>query len=360
MDEKIVTLFHKYRANTLSKDEYAELYAWVEHNEENRQYMATFIRLYKTQLMQETYRSVDPDSAYNSIRSRYNKRKKSIRIRYAAVAAACLIAVISTIAILYQRAGEGNHRLEQLDFQRSVQPVLFTSTDGEVKSLKNGGELISANSTDTAAIYHTVQTQRGGNFKLVLPDQSIVWLNANTKIRYAANFLANRTLELEGEAFFDVKKNGTAFYVKSGGNTIRVLGTRFNVSAYASKPVVTTLVHGSVEVSNSRDRLVLVPQQQATSVKLDAPMTLKTVNTDIYISWMDGVFEFHGAKLEDIMEQLAQWYEIEVVYQSPKLKDVQFTGSLFRDNSIAYSLQIIQEISDVKFRNENGRLYVYK
>ena len=360
MDEKIVHLLQKYRANNLSDKEYTELRQWISDHEENIQYMAAFIRLYKIQHMQAAYRSVDPNQAYNQIQSRYHKRRESRRIRYAAVAAACLIAVISTVTVLMNQTGVENDILENISFQRSVQPVLFTSTAGEVRSMQNGGELIASNNTDTTAVYHTVQTQRGGNFKLILPDRSVVWLNADTKVRYPANFLKDRTLELDGEAFFEVQKNGSAFYVKSAGNTIRVLGTRFNVSAYVSKPVVTTLVHGSVEVSNRKDKLVLVPQQQATNAQPDAPLAVRIVNTDIYTSWIDGVFEFESAKLTDIMEQLAQWYDIEVDYQSPKLKNVHFTGSLFRDNSIAYSLQIIQEISDVKFRNENGKLYVYK
>ncbi|WDF67325.1 FecR family protein [Sphingobacterium oryzagri] len=359
MDEKIVSLLQKYRANTLSDDEYAQLKSWMEEREENSQYMATFISLYKIQHMQEAYRLADPGKAYRAIQSRYRKRKNVKRIRYFA-AAACLIALISTITLLLQPFGGGEDSLARIDFQRSGQPVLFTSTNGEVKSLENGGELITQNSDDTAAIYHTVQTQRGGNFKLILPDQSVVWLNADTKVRYAADFLHDRTLELSGEAYFDVQKNGSAFYVKGGGNTIRVLGTTFNVSAYASKPVVTTLVHGAVEVSNLRDKLTLAPNEQATSATAADALAVKTVNTAIYTSWIDGIFEFQSANLADIMEQLAQWYDIEVEYQDPKLKNVHFTGSLFRDNSIAYSLQIIQEISEVKFRTQNGKLYVYK
>jgi hypothetical protein len=87
---------------------------------------------------------------------------------------------------------------------------------------------------------------------------------------------------------------------------------------------------------------------------------VKEVNTEIYTSWIDGIFEFRSIPLDQIMEQLAQWYDIDVMYETPQLKGVLFTGSLYKGNSLGYTLQIIEDISDVQFRNENGKIYIYK
>ncbi|MDH5826275.1 FecR family protein [Sphingobacterium faecium] len=356
---KIVDLLQKYRLNALSEKEYFELKNWIAQDEANKHYLETFIQLYKADNMQMALRNVDPGKAYDKIRS-ISKRKNNIRKILYACAAACLIAVISTTVILVNRPEIQENRLNSFNFQRLNHPVLFTSSDGQVKKLENGGELKSSNSTDTATIYNTVQTQRGGSFKIILPDESVVWLNANTKIIYPGNFLKDRKVVLEGEAFFEVQKNGSPFIVQTNKSNIQVLGTKFNVSAYAEHPVMTTLVKGSVEVSNSSDKKLLKPNQQAITLSDNSSFEIKTVNTTIYTSWIAGVFEFQNSELEDIMEQLENWYDIEVKYQNPALKKVHFTGSLFRDNSLQYSLQIIQEISDVKFRTEDGQLYVYQ
>ena len=345
-------LFHKYSTNTLTDTEYDQLKKWIEDSEEHKTQLENYIRLYKLQHMKKAF-ELDSNKALEHIFARSNRKRRLTIIRYAAVAA-CLLVVLSSVAVLYTNT----KKEEAFNYQKIESPVLFTSTDGKTESLPNGGELISVN--DTAASYHTVQTQRGGNFKLILPDESIVWMNANTTVSYAANFLQDRTITLEGEAFFEVQKNGTAFKVNTNKNTVRVHGTRFNVSAYTDKPVFTTLVNGAVEVFNAADRQLLTPKNQAIATSSTSTIEIKEVNTDIYTSWITGVFDFRSARLADLLAQLNEWYDLEIVYQSPRLQNELFTGTLFRDKSLAYTLQLIQEISDVKFRDENGKLYVYK
>lgn len=347
-------LFQKYSTNTLTDTEYDQLKQWIDDSEEHKTQLENYIRLYKLQHMKKAF-ELDSNKALDHIFTRYHRKRRLTFIRYAAVAA-CLLLVLSSVAVLYTNT----KKEEAFNYQKIESPVLFTTTDGKTESLPNGGELVSVNDTANAAIYHTVKTQRGGNFKLILPDQSIVWMNANTTVSYAANFLKDRTITLEGEAFFDVHKNGTTFKVNTTKSTVRVHGTRFNVSAYTDKPVLTTLVHGAVEVFNSADKQMLVPQKQAITTSSSSKIEIKDVNTDIYTSWITGIFDFRSARLSDLLAQLNEWYDLEIVYQSPQLKNELFTGTLFRDKSLAYSLQLIQEISDVKFRDENGKLYVYK
>lgn len=359
MDKEITELFEKYRTNKLSELEYNSLKAWVSQSEENNKTLVAFIHSYKIKNRWEMYQKADANTAFVTISQNYFKRRKVKKMRYA-IAAACIFFIFSSIGFVVYQIKVNDKELHTLNTLKSNKTVLFTSSDGLNEKLENGTELISPNTVKNTPIYNTLRTQPGGNFKLILPDKSVVWMNGNTSIRYAANFLGNRTIVLDGEAFFEVSKNGTPFFVKVVNNTIKVLGTKFNVSAYASRPIVTTLVAGSVEISNKHEQLILLPQQQAISSSAGSGFEVKTVNTNIYTSWISGVFEFHNAPLGEIMEQLAQWYDIEIIYQNSQLKNLNFTGTLFRDNPITYSLQIIQEVSNVKFRNENNRLYIYK
>lgn len=359
MYEKIIALFAKYRANTLSESEFQTLKKWVNEDEENKKVFAMFIRLYKIENRKSMYQDADPEHAFKIISGKYEKRRKHKRIRLY-MAAACLVAFISTITVFIHQSVPAVNDLESLNTLRSEKTVVFTSSDGQRKDLKNGTELITPVVNQHSTVINTLKTPKGGHFKLILPDQSIVWINGSTTLQYAEDFLIDRTIVLHGEAFFEVIKNGTPFYVKAAHNKIKVLGTKFNVSAYQSRPVVTTLVRGSVEVSTSHNRMILLPQQQVISPSKDSDFEVKQVNTDIYSSWITGAFEFQNAPLHEIMEQLNQWFDIEIIYENPQLMAIHFTGTLFRDNSIKYSLDIIKEISNVKFRNEKGKLYVYK
>lgn len=309
--------------------------------------------------MVEAYQKAEPSLAFERIHNRFKKRQSIRRLQYTVAAACILICLSFAMTLLFQKE-DLNSEINAVNYPRTEKHVLFTSSDGKSEHLKNGGELISLKNGANSSVTNTLVTEPGGNFKLVLPDQSVVYMNANTTIRYAADFLKDRTVILEGEAFFEVTKNGSPFFVKSKENTVRVLGTHFNISAYPRRPITTTLVEGTVEVSNNIHKRILAPQQQAKLISPESEFEVQNVNTSIYTSWIKGVFEFQHTPLQEIMEQLKQWYDLEIIYQTPRLKEIRFTGSLFRENSLEYSLQIIEGISNVKFRDKNGRLYVYK
>ncbi|QJB39999.1 FecR domain-containing protein [Chitinophaga oryzae] len=209
-----------------------------------------------------------------------------------------------------------------------------------------------------AAAYNTLSTPRGKLFHLVLPDGTEVWLNAASSLRYPVSFnAAERTVELNGEAYFEVKQAATRpFRVKTGPQgEVRVLGTGFNVNAYTNEPAVTTtLLHGSVQVVAAERPTLLKPGQQAAVTGAD--VKIQTADTSQVTAWKEGLFQFDNAGIQQVMNQLERWYDITVVYEKG-VPDIRFGGKMERDLDLRSVLRIL-EISNVHYRLEERKLII--
>lgn len=207
--------------------------------------------------------------------------------------------------------------------------------------------------------YNTLSIPRGGEFFLQLSDGTKVWLNSETVLRYPVQFAGNeRKVELTGEAFFEVARNEKApFFVESGEQVIKVLGTEFNVSSYLENPFIsTTLVKGSVEVfirNKPETRQILAPNEQSTINKADAQIKKQKVDPYLYSAWKDGRFVFENQNLDEIMKTLSKWYNVEVVFAREDLKNFRFTGNLQRYSDFGEVLKKIQKTNEVEFIIEN-------
>ena len=221
-----------------------------------------------------------------------------------------------------------------------------------------------------------LSTPRGGTYQITLPDSTKVWLNAASSLKYPSRFPeGERVVELEGEAYFDVSERWLSagdqsarkkmpFLVKTNTQTVEVLGTQFNISAYADEPEVkTTLVEGSVRVAPSlhaserpnRPPILLKPGQQ--SAFQNGGLTISEVNVFAYTAWKEGMFYFKRTPLEEIMRQVARWYDVEVVYEGGIPKET-FSGKVNRDVTLMELLEIFQ-VSSVNVKLEGNRLTVH-
>lgn len=208
--------------------------------------------------------------------------------------------------------------------------------------------------------YNILTTPRKGQFTLLLPDGTRVWINNASTIRYPVAFTGpDRTVELAGEAYFEVAKDAAhPFRVKvQNSATVDVLGTSFNIMAYSDEPTErTTLIDGSIRVTENNQSAVLKPTEQTA---LDAQGTLKVIpdiNVQEVIAWKNGYFHFDHASLETTMRQLARWYDIDVVYQG-QLPDHEFQGSIQRDLPLSDILKNL-ESEQVHFKLEGRKLVV--
>jgi ferric-dicitrate binding protein FerR (iron transport regulator) len=232
---------------------------------------------------------------------------------------------------------------------------------GQSTVLQQGGQLqYDVKGKEDVVVYNTLSTPRGGQFRLILPDGSKVWLNAASSIRYPTAFTGkDRLVEVSGEAYFEVEKDAQQPFVVAlpQDNRIEVLGTSFNVNAYTDEPVMqTTLLEGAVRVSNISGSAVLSPGQQAVVAGNSNIRVIQARNPAQAVAWKDGLFNFEGASLDDVMRQLARWYDISVVYENG-VPDIAFGGKIGRDLTLAGVLNILER-TGVRFRLEEKKLIV--
>lgn len=203
--------------------------------------------------------------------------------------------------------------------------------------------------------YNTLKTPRGGRFRITLPDGTEVWLNAASSLKYPTAFKGKeRRVEVSGEAFFEVAQDAARPFVVSihGKENVTVLGTAFNVNAYAEEPSVnTTLLSGSIRIREK----VLQPGEQAslkgTVLEVHPVRDLAQVT-----AWKEGLFDFHHADLKTVMRQLARWYDVEVVYAG-EVPDRRFQGSFQMELNLSEVLNELAQMQ-VKFKLEGRTLTV--
>ena len=190
----------------------------------------------------------------------------------------------------------------------------------------------------------------GGQYRLVLPDGTKVWLNAASSITYPASFQdKERKVSVSGEVYFEVAKNADKPFIVDvdGGAKIEVLGTHFNVNAYANEPAIKiSLLEGSVKSGG----IVLQPGQ--------ALINGKVITTDLErdVAWKNGLFNFNGLDLPTAMRQLARWYSLEVKFEGGVPNKV-IRGKMGRDLSLSQVLNILEKM-ELNFRIEQKTLIV--
>ena len=226
------------------------------------------------------------------------------------------------------------------------------------------GEIVYHKSEEetTEVVYNKLEVPRGGECMIKLDDGTKVWVNAETKLKYPVVFVGDRReVVLEGEAFFDVAKNEKPFIVKTSFGDVRVLGTAFGISAYASEPEsYTTLVRGKVSVEREGIKpVVILPGEQVVTFK-DGKMIKQEVDVEEFVGWKDGIYVFKEKSLGEIMKTLERWYNISVDFQEKSLVDLPFTGNLKRYDDINVFFDALTRTGDMKYRVEGNQVILFK
>jgi ferric-dicitrate binding protein FerR (iron transport regulator) len=266
-------------------------------------------------------------------------RKKIVKLRYWRQAAAAAIILLLAGAYFMKTAPRtsplaSNEFNKEADIAPGTNKAVLTLANGDTVTLDNAGNQVikqgktlvhqqngqlqyAADGSGDAVVYNTLTVPRGGQFNIVLPDGSHVWLNAASSLKYPTAFNGpNRTVEIQGEGYFEVAKNSKQpFFVKVNNMEVQVLGTSFDIMAYSDeKSVNTTLAAGAVNVQQGSVQQRLKPGQQAVLDPATGAITVRPVDVDQVIAWKTGFFEFDNAPLTDIMRQLSRWYDIDVTY----------------------------------------------
>lgn len=210
--------------------------------------------------------------------------------------------------------------------------------------------------------FHMFAAKKGSTLKLRLPDSSIVQLNSGSSIKISSSYgISNRNVMLKGEGYFEVAHNKqTPFIVEVKDAKINVLGTNFNLSGYdQDNHVKATLISGSIAVNTISDKTVIKPGQQAIVNNQSIIHVNNNVNLVQILAWREGVFRFQDESIEFIMSELSKWYNINDVQISNNIKD-KFTGSIKRTKQLKDVLNALEEVSDLQFAIEEGRVMVTK
>jgi ferric-dicitrate binding protein FerR (iron transport regulator) len=210
--------------------------------------------------------------------------------------------------------------------------------------------------------YNTITTPRGGQYQVVLPDGTRVWLNAASSLQFPTSFEgSDRTVILKGEAYFEVARQiARPFYVKMPHDAaIEVLGTHFNVNAYEDEPAArATLLEGGIRI-RKKDRVSLLkPGQEAVMDNVgDAIRVSNDADLDEAVAWKNGMFIFNSLPLESIMRQMERWYDVEVSYRG-NVKGISFNGQISRYSQASRMLDMLATTGEVHFTMENKKIIV--
>ncbi|TKC07134.1 FecR family protein [Pedobacter frigoris] len=242
-----------------------------------------------------------------------------------------------------------------------------------VKALQQGDALVSnkeagllvynrlKSGKNQAQQFNKISIPRGGKYDVILSDGTKVWLNASSSLYFPTTFSGDeRRVVVTGEAYFEVAKNAAMpFKVEANGTVVRVLGTHFNVMAYEDEAATsTTLLEGSVEISNNSGKALLKPGQQALVNKSTGTIDVNQVNAAQFMAWKEGKFVFTDDGIEEIMRKLSRWYDVEVVYRDRNLADKIFNGTISRYENISEVLSMLEQTGTIHFKVAGRRITV--
>ena len=382
--DQISELISAYCKGELTQERAEELKQWLKADPDHREMLIRYRSIYGEARAIGLLEQMDKEKAWSEISNAITKPKTRKLQEWLPYAAAVAVVAFVSLLLLYQTRMEVDsfrkYDLAQVAEAGSRKAVLTLGNGAKVKLHEEQRQSISevdgtrinkdtsnnitynlADSSNFRLIYNSMEVPRGGEWSLTLSDGTKVWLNSDSKLRYPVKFKPNRRdVYLVGEAYFEVAHNKDApFMVHALDSKVKVLGTKFNVSSYSEQEfIVTTLVEGSVEVKNLSSVETLKPGLQSIITRGKDEIEVKQVDTHLYTSWVDGVFEFEDMELEYIMAQLGRWYNVKFFFTEERFKHIRFTGAIKRSKPFDFALEMIVKIADVEFAVQDEYIIV--
>lgn len=362
--------------NTLSKEEAIEFSNWYHSASKHKTYFNQVKANFENGIT-----PVDLEKGWNSIEKQIDPKQTKPYWKYV-IAASLVLALVSALFFQMNRTTTTIERtLVEHQIESGTDKATLTLEDGSNVALakggilnlehaKSNGEQLSYKQTTSSTLpeiaYNYLTVPRGGQFFVKLSDGTQIWLNADSQLKYPINFETGKTRQVElvyGEAYFDVSPstvhNGDAFIVKSNGQTIEVLGTEFNVNTYKNDGhIYTTLVEGKVEVRRGNIQKQLVPGEQAALDLKNNNIEIKPTDIQAAMGWKNGVFVFNDTPLEQIMETLSRWYDMDVAFEDSSKKQLEFSGILSRSKDINDLLDNFKKTNEVNFKYSHKSIAV--
>lgn len=367
-------LLAKDIAGSLSAQESAELEAWCNESEENAALRAKFTKEHLLSQI-DSIEAIDTTRPRDDMQARIGNERRQRRrwlSRVAAIAAVVCLVIGGNYIVSTVKKSATHQPVATNAIHHGQVKATLTLGSGQTVALGSKERIIQSEGTTISksdgcgltyaatqkskqsAEFNDLVIPRGGEFSVVLSDGTFVWLNSESKLHYPVNFGPERIVWLEGEAYFKVSKDPSRpFKVITKGQTVSVLGTEFNVSAYQSDGIVyTTLLEGEVSVAaEGSDCLVnLTPNMQSALDLASEQINVKMVDVAEVASWRTGMFVFEGQTLDQIMRKLARWYDFDFDYAAGiDVRNIIFCGRVPRYGDFNYVLSILEKSGGIKF-----------
>ncbi len=376
-----------YLSNSLNSDEQMQLDRWRKASPAHEELFQRLCSEQRLLRYAEQRSWFDEAKGWQQLQQRLH-RKQRIRLlisRVANVAAVLLLPLLWSALTPHLPAPAGTSGSEQPVLHTTISPgssrALLTLEDGSTVALSATTDTLLTQAATTtlrldsaqltyqhAALpttsqpmaWNSIQTPQGGEYRLTLSDGTRVYLNAMSSLRFPVEFNGTqRTVELAGEAYFEVSHNGKPFIVKTQEMDVEVMGTSFNLSAYPDETTHTTLVSGRVKVSApGAGSCLLAPSQQALLAPDKRELRVTQVDTDCFTAWTKGKILFKDERLDEMMKQLCRWYDMEVSFAEPQLKTLRFGCHLNRYHDITPFLSLLEQTGKVSIQTNGRRLII--
>ena len=327
-------LIASYLTEGLDKNALDELKTWIVASAENRQYFIQQREIWFSAVNREAASVYNKDKAFENFRNRVESRKKTQSTSRQGFSLSAIWRYAAVVAIM-------------------IAVGCISYWQGEV------------NVKDTFADI-SVEAPLGSKTKLYLPDGTLVWLNAGSRMTYSQGFgVDNRKVDLEGEGYFEVKRNEKVpFFVKTKDLQLQVLGTKFNFRDYPEDhEVIVSLLEGKVELNNllrKEKEAVLAPDERAVLNKANGLLKVESVTASNASQWTDGYLFFDEELLPDIAKKLERSYNVKIHIANDSLKTFRFYGNFVRrEQSIQEVLEALASTEKMQYKIEERNITIY-
>ena len=386
-DQRIKYLLKQYAADKSTADELAELFSLIKLPEADSVLKQLIAEEAKAGDVQKTGTDKDWEKIWLAIRSETTDKQSFSRrmiYRWQAAAAAVLLVAMAGAAYWFSIVNPKQQRVASMppkQYITNIVPggnkailqladgtriVLDTAKNGsltrqgnvQIVKLDAGQLAYNTGGENTAVVYNTISTPRGGQFEITLQDGTKVWLNSGSSLYFPTAFKGKeRRVVLTGEGYFEVAKNASMpFHVTINGADVSVLGTHFNIMGYTNENASkTTLLEGKVNVEQDGRVHQLEPGKEAIINNNTHTVKIADANIAQAIAWKNGFFRFKNTGIKEVMRQVERWYNVEVTYKSEG-KEQDFTGVISRSDNVSALLQTLEMTGTVHFQIEQSSI----
>ena len=373
-DEYIIQLIQLYLVGDLSGEEKVKLEEWVTQDPSREKLFKEICNEKSVASDFGIYEKVNKDSAWEKVIVKGNIKQKNHPRRlgwYKFVAAVMipLMVVAAGYFIRETKPGTEQKGTELASIEPGKSKAILRLADNRVIEITREQETrfdvaegIAATNNLSGMVYpeqvamgkaeyNVLEVPRGGEYTVTLSDGTVVYLNSGSELRYPVAFGAERRdVFLSGEGYFEVAKDAERpFFVNADKLKIRVYGTSFNVNTYNIANVETVLVEGKIGIQGNNAEYTVKPGQLALYNREEGTMEIRDVDVRPYVAWKEHEFMFDDESLEEIMNTLSLWYDVDVFFQTASLKQLHFTGHLGRYEEVSHILDAISGVTQVKF-----------